>query len=341
MYIYFNFMVQVVLILLLLSSRIKKDYKQVLLFTIVAIIFSFLVAIRGDGVPDTANYISNYSNLHEFGIRGRFEFGFYTITKFFSDYFGSYYSIMFFFIGLFNISMIYLVGYKVDFKYPLVLTGIFLSYSGLVNSYVVLRLGIASVFIMYSWIFHDKKTVLAYLFAVISVFFHSSGIISLAILPLLSISKLFKFSEKIYYLLLAFSVLVVVVPVSSITVNIISGFLPEQYSSHLISNEISLKLLLKFFVKLVTAGIYIVFINDHKDSSKYRKYLNIYIIGVIIRGFFINYDVISGRVSNIFLAIDTLIIYEILLKYDKKNEYIPLGILLISLNLIDSFQLIT
>ena len=186
-----------------------------------------------------------------------------------------------------------------------------------------MRAALAYAIVIYSSIYIIEKNPIKFIFfIIIATTIHFSSIFIIFIYPL---SKL-KFKRKHLYLILFISLLITKINWMEPSLSLISNFYTNKYIKSFIiyttyyePRGIDVKFLLYFIIAIAS-----VYIKDLKNvkSEKYELNLYIFIFGIVIASIFNRSEVISIRLSELYIT--SLIITISYFKNITTNKYLNL-----------------
>ncbi len=317
----------IVLAIALLKVK-RSNFVSIILFFWCSIIFSVFVSFRSVYVPDTSNYIRIYDI--SFFSQYDYEKGYILLQSFHKVIFGYSYTSFFAMVAIINLSIIYFVIRKLNLTYPLIAFAIYLSYYGIFNNFIVLRSGLASSFILLSWVYYKENKFKSVIFFLVALFLHSSAVIALPGYFILSFK--FRLGKLEYFIAIIIFMFIAILGIDRIFYPLISPNFPiiGDYSSHLSDNVFWYPLRIPIQMAGVLS-LYIVMDMDH-DDEEYIKFFNLYLFGFFMYCFTSS----LGNSYRLFMYFDLLQFYlisKIAEKYIKDNKKNPILYILLIYNL--------
>ena len=269
----------------------KIDNLMFLASIVLVIMFSILCGTRDIKVYDTIPYINYFNKIHNvpFNIVDReYRIGFEYLTKLIIVFVGDNYRAYFTIIAMINCFIVLYSVYDLKDIFPYSFI-IYIFFIGFYYDYIVIRqsLAISFVILAYSKYLRKKNSWIIYL--LISLLFHESSLIVIAIMVL---SRLFK-KKKGMYMLWAIALLlyltksadIIIEPVFSSIYNILPGIFRKYilyFKDVDYNHKISLYYLLYFAISFVLLKL-----TNEKNTPKTIINLEVLnIIGLVLLGLF-------------------------------------------------------
>lgn len=302
------------------DEKIKK-YNLIFLFFIMSILCTF----RSNSSDifygyDTNEYIKFFNNPSLDG--GNFEIG-YKFINFIIRFFTDDYRVLFLIISALTMIFLYkYISYYTDNKIIALLAYVCIFY--FIRDFSQIRASLAYAICAYSSIYIvENKPIKFILYIALSSLIHFSSIFMLLMYP---ISKL-KLNKKILYFIVFISVILFNVDLMKYIINIVS-LLGENkltrsftiYTNYYGARGLDGKMILYIMISLI--GIYIKDYNSIK-SNKYNINIYMIVMGILVAGLFNSSEVISVRMSELFITPMIIILSKIKdIAKDKNLEFI-------------------
>lgn len=293
-----------ILLLLFCGFRFRSgDYEMYKFFYIVAPKLSDFFTVDLSYLDIEVGYVLLMSFLKSIGFD---EYGYFFITS----------------------SVLILSVYRASNKYvknSLISMIIFFYLYFISFSFVLIRQGLSIGILLFSYKFIFKREKYYFLISVlVASLFHKSALIFILayFLPKLKITKkTFILSIFFIAILMIFTNTQILVPI----VNKLPNFIPKhKFLKYILQNGRYGKFEIGFgsVEKIFLVGIGIFFRKQLNSKVRYRFFYNQYLLSVIIYFSFFRYNVIAGRMGDVFSISIIFIIpiyYEIIKKYRKKE----------------------